>query len=109
VSGRIAATAPFPAEASDDSCDIAEKSFVNDVAEIDGGAAAELVVLDAAAELLVVVLDEFELPHAAMPILAVAASMAIEALLFSKCTIISSFLRDHAKVRSTPARRCQLG
>jgi hypothetical protein len=88
---------------------MAEKSFVNDVAETDGVAAAELVVLDAAPELLVVLLDEFELPHAAMPMPALTASRAIEALPFSKCTIISSFLGDHAKVCKEPARRCQLG
>ena len=36
MSGRIAATFPLPLAASDVSCDIAEKSRVNEVAEIDG-------------------------------------------------------------------------
>jgi hypothetical protein len=64
------------------------KLFVNAVAETVGVAAAELVL---AADEVVVVLDEFELPHATMKMLAATASNAMEALPFSKCTMISSF------------------
>jgi hypothetical protein len=78
------------------------KSFVNAVAEIVGVlAAAELVVelaVELAAALDVVLDDEDELPHAAIPRPAATASTAMRALLFSKCTIISSFLSDHAKL-----------
>src|ERR1700733_8951089 len=63
VSGRIAATLPLPDAASDLSAAMAEKSLVNDVAEMLGVAAADEV--DDVAELLE--LDELELllelPH----------------------------------------------
>src|SRR5437660_2780613 len=75
VSGRIAATAPLPEDASDFSWLIAEKSLVNDVADSDGAAALdELLDVAAALELVELLLDE--LPHAASPTLALTASTA---------------------------------
>jgi hypothetical protein len=89
VSGRIAATAPLPCDASDFNCVIAEKSLVNDVADSDGAAAAdELLDVGAAAALLLaelVLLDVDELPHAASTTLVLTASTATTALPFRKC------------------------
>jgi hypothetical protein len=65
------------------------KLFVNAVAETVGVAAAAELVL--AADEVVVVLDEFELPHATTKMLAAKASSTTEALPFSKRTMISSF------------------
>jgi hypothetical protein len=61
---------------------MAEKSLVNDVAEMLGVAAAD-VVLDADDVLVVDELDE--LPHAASPRTASTARAAIATLLLSNC------------------------
>jgi hypothetical protein len=85
VSGRIAATAPLPWDASGFSCAIAEKSFVNDVVESAGTFPELLDELDALAPLLLLVVVLDELPHAASATLALTASMATRALPLSKC------------------------
>jgi hypothetical protein len=70
---------------------MAEKSLVNDDTETLGAAAAELLAADVDELPLELALElEFELPQAATPTLAVAASAAMTALLFSKCTLTSS-------------------
>jgi hypothetical protein len=78
----------LPAAASDFSCDIAEKSLVNDDAEMVGvDAVVELLLVDEpdAAGALELELDE--LPHAAMPALATTIRAAMTGLLFSKDTM----------------------
>src|SRR5579863_7690994 len=104
VSGRIAAIGPLPSAASGFSAAIALKSFVNDVAEIDGVAppvvpvpvevpvdaaddvAALLVVAAADDVALLELLDEL-LPHAAIARLAANVQAAISPLLLSKCML----------------------
>jgi hypothetical protein len=79
----------LPAVASAFRAAIAEKSFVNDEAEMLGvGAAAEVLV-----ELLVEVdeLELDELPQAATPTLAPSTSATTTSLLFSKCTMTLLF------------------
>jgi hypothetical protein len=105
VSGRIAATLPLPPAASAFSAAIAEKLFVNDVAEIDGVAVEALVLVDAGVLVALVVLLELddELPHAATPMLAATASTATRALLFSKCICVSPPTSGMATTRRAAA------
>jgi hypothetical protein len=68
---------------------IAEKSLVNDDVETLGvGVAAALLLVAGVDEPLLEL--ELELPQAETPMLAMTTSPAITALLFSKCTLISS-------------------
>jgi hypothetical protein len=82
VSGSIAAILPLPAAASEVNAFIAEKSLVNDVAEM-LGVPADDVVPAAPVDALVDELDE--LPHAASVTAPSATRTAIAALLLSKC------------------------
>jgi hypothetical protein len=86
---------------------MAEKLFVNDVAEIDGVVPVEaLVLVDAGVLVALVVLLELddELPHAATPMLAATASMATRALLFSKCICVSPPTSGLAATRRAAAK-----
>jgi hypothetical protein len=94
----------LPAETNEASDFIAEKSFVNDVAEIDGvGVLDEVELLDA---LLDDELDdELELPHAATTMAAVTATTMRAALLLSTCIFIPLLLRRAASaVRACTVR-----
>src|ERR1019366_6513955 len=85
VSGRVAAILPLPQLASDFSAAIAEKSFVNDVAEMLG------VAVLLGVEVLVVELDD-ELPHPATTApTATASPTAYIQWNFFICNFLSSF------------------
>jgi hypothetical protein len=79
----------LPAAASDFSCDIAEKSLVNDDAEMVGVAAVVELLLVGGAELAgALELELDELPHAAIATLTTSIRAAMTGLLFSKDTMI---------------------
>jgi hypothetical protein len=83
---------------------MAEKSLVKAVAEM-VGVDDELDELGVVLFFVLVVFDE--LPHAAAPNIAVTASAARTALLFSKCTITSlSFLGTTTSAGANRVRWC---
>jgi cell division septation protein DedD len=100
VSGRIAATLPFPAAVSDFNAFIAEKSFVNDVTEMPGvevPAEDVLVALVVPLAAALVVLLLFELPHPA----ATAATATVNTHTRKKRVLIPARSSHSARKTST--------
>jgi hypothetical protein len=95
----------LPAVASAFNAAIAEKSFVNDEAEMLGVGAAAAVLVEALVELDEL---ELELPQATTPTLATSTSATGNSLLFSKCTMtllfrpLATTRRGHATLREPP-------